>query len=243
MVGASTVELYIGASLRLDNLMYCGWWLAINTMSPKPKNGLRSRRPKNKRSNNNQLGANSFHDAAVPFRVVKMPVHNFARTIDYGTLTKSAVDQGYGYSFSLIDFPSISEFNALYDSYKFLKIQVTLDLVSFTGTYPTVLMYPDYDDANAPVSLDQATQIMQMERLNFSSTKTSITRTLVPRVASTVSGVSAVNMVSPWIDMAYTSIPHYGLKFWIKNYNTSVIVGVPNINLSFRYFFSCRNPR
>jgi len=159
---------------------------------------------------------------------------------------------GWGFSFQLSDTPGYTELTALFDLYKITLVEVIWECTSVsanvsgnTSCYPTLLAYPDADDATAPTSLSVVDQVQRMERLQFSATRNQFKRSIVPRVTNstnTTGGTNnyAVSMASPFLDCASPSVIHYGVKFWLKNYNTSFDNAV---NLSLRYHITTRDAR
>jgi len=204
-----------------------------------PRGGRRSRR-------------GMFVDTAPLFRVPPAITHKFVRTQDLGLITPAASDQGYAYSFALSSLPSASELTALYDMYRIDLIEVIVELYAINQTtstqaFPTLIAWPDYDDATAPSTLSASTEVAQAERFQFSPTHNQFKRALVPRLSVGVWDGAATShaMVatkSEFVDCATPAIPHYGFKCWIKWYNTS-LDNFTGLNLSFRYHLSMRQPR
>jgi len=192
-------------------------------------------------------------DAAPLFRVPRSVSCHFVRSYDYGVLGKAGTsDQGFAFSFQLSDTTGFSEITNLFDQYKITLVEVIWELIAVsanlsghTSVYPTVCAYPDFDDATAPTTLASVEQLQRMERLQFSSTRNQFKRSIVPRIlsAAQVTGGTtnnAVSMVSPWLDCAWAAVNHYGVKFWIKNYNTSFD---NTVQLSFRYHITAKDAR
>jgi len=194
-----------------------------------------------------------YVDAAPLFKVPRSITCDFVRGYTYGLLGKTGTsDTGFAFSFQLSDTPSFSELTNLFDSYKITLVEViwentsvTANVSGDTSVYPTLLAYPDYDDATAPSTYNQVEQIQRAERLQFSATKNQFKRSIVPRlaVAAQVTGGTtnnAINMLPQWLDCAWAAVNHYGVKFWLRNYNTSFDNAV---QLSFRYHIRCRDAR
>lgn len=178
------------------------------------------------------------------------------RTWDYGGLLAPAADGGFGYSWTLNSLPGYTEFTSLYDSYRIDMVEVIWELTPvFTlGTttktsniMPVIMAWPDYDNATAPASLLVADQIAQVERLQLSEARPSVRRSIRPKLQLGVAGApvnQGANQPSQFLDMTYDSIVHYGVKFWVKNFNTTTVVETgAGLSLSFRYHMTMRNPR
>lgn len=151
-----------------------------------------------------------------------------------GTVTNVAIN------FQLADLPQVATFTALYDQYRINKIKFQLlpaaSITQQNSTTGVVSNYPmppsdnngpgglygtviDYDDSTALSTLAEYLQYMNFKKGNVASLATH-TRTFQPSVdmgvlnaAGTVIGGSSKK--SPWIDCAYNTIPHYGIKLYI----------------------------
>lgn len=212
------------------------------------RNGAKGKRNGNgKKGNGNAVPR--IRDVTPLFRVVPNMDHKFVRTWDYGKLLSAAADQGYAFAWTFDSFTGFADFTALYDMYRIDAVECIWELVQTSATakasaiMPIVLAWPDYDDATAPASLLVADQVSQMERLNLSEARPSVRRAIVPRVPLNA-GVLSVSQQKQWIDMANTNITHYGVKFWVKNFNltTEAATGA-SLAVTFRVHFTCRNPR
>jgi hypothetical protein len=210
---------------------------------PKSRNSRRNRQKKSRQP------TTAVRDTVAPlFAVPKSTIHRFMRSVSYGVIGQSAADSGKGYNFQLSDLPGYSSFTGLYDSYMITKVELIVELVNLgsTNLYPTLLIYPDYDDVTAP-TLSNALDNMQMERFQFGPNKMSFRRSLVPRVAmgtitTAASTVTGINKSLQWVDCAQPTVAHFGVKMFITQYNSSYTAS-SQLALSARYHFACRNPR
>lgn len=190
-----------------------------------------------------------IQDTAPLFRVVPNMDHKFVRTWDYGRLTAAIADQGFGFAWSLDILPGYTDFTALYDMYRIDGVECIWELTGATCTnktsnvMPTILAWPDYDDAVAPTAITVADQVSQVERLNLSEARPSVRRLIIPRVPVNA-GISMPFPGKTWIDMANPNITHNSVKFWVKNFNiTTELATGTSLYVSFRFHFTCRNPR
>jgi hypothetical protein len=229
----------------------CSFFHAVNC-SPGRFTMKMGRKIQNRQRRNGNT-QQKYVDAAPLFRVPRSLSCNFVRTYGYGVLGKSGTaDIGYGFAFRLSDTPSFGELTNLFDAYKITLVEAIWELTSTsanvsgnTVAFPTVLAYPDYDDATAPTTLAAVEQVQRMERLQFSSTRNQLKRSIVPRVLSPVvvtggTTNNAAHKPNQWLDCSWSAVEHYGLKFWVKNYSTSFD---NTIQLSFRYHITCRDAR
>lgn len=150
-----------------------------------------------------------------------------------GPTSGGGTDGAFTIYFQAADLPQVSSFSALFDEYKVNKVvykfvpevqQVTWSTTLTDTATPFQLQYLntviDYDDATALTSMNQA-----MEYESFRSTpQGKITkRIFVPSISNEVyrtgGGTIGYGRKSKqWVDMAYTDIPHYGVKGYIDHY-------------------------
>lgn len=223
-----------------------------SAMARQGRNGRKAQREKVSKN------GNGFRDLAPLFKTPTQIVHHHVRRWEYGSLGRAVNDQGYAFSFAISDLPNSTEFTNLYDHYKLGMVEMIFELVtsSFTASpvesnaLPTILITPDYDNATAPGSISVIQQYGQCERFTFSASKPTFSRRIVPRfptavVATTGGVIVGAGVATPgFLDCSYSSVPHYGLKFWISNYNVNTVgdTGIV-INVSFRYHIDMRNTR
>jgi hypothetical protein len=161
------------------------------------------------------------------------------------SIIKGAVDTGNGYAFTLSAIPNASGFS-MFDMYRINSVEVEylLNQQAATALYPTLYWSPDYDDASAPTSLIALQAYETCEVFQFSPTKVSFRRKMVPRVAQTAyqAGVATgytIGSQALWINTDSNAVQYYGMKHWLSNYNstaansTNVII-VIRYNLSFK---------
>lgn len=164
-------------------------------------------------------------------------VHYFRRRYVVANITSSTSAVGVQtnaagvLSFSMSSLPSASEFTALFDQYKIMKVKLdfipfgdTVNLPVSTMSGSSSLVSPggplitavDYDDANAPA---QASDLLQYQYSKVTPVPRRHKMTLRPKFATEVyrSGVSTgYGARSGWLDCANSDIPHYGVKYWMN---------------------------
>lgn len=177
--------------------------------------------------------------------------HRFTRWYDSGVFTGNAIYAPLlqGASFSLSALPNVSEFANLFDQYKITHVQLRFHLDTDPGAqaaasaqYPKLYYATDYDDANAPASLDDLRQHARMQCRVLTPNRP-IKVNIKPAVTTLVyRGPTTSSYVPKWrqfIDMAQTDVPHYGLKWGIDNLtNTNYKVRVEG-----RMWFTCKDVR
>lgn len=158
-------------------------------------------------------------------------VTKFVRHRDNGGIVSGAIDLGAGWNFQLAQVPDFGEFTTLYDAYVIDEVEMRFVLFNNTAEkYPTLLLAPDYDDSAAPTGPNDLLTMEQCKILPFSPTKREHRIRVKPRVAMSVfrTGVTSGytwGKKSQVMDMALTDIPHYGVRHWLTNYNTTDTAG------------------
>lgn len=216
------------------------------------RNGRKAPAPKE------TVSRNGVRDYAPMFRTPSQIMHSHVRSWEYGVLSRGAADQGYGFSFGLSDLPSSGELTALYDHYRLDTVEIRFELTGSgvsvapaeTPAGPTILIAPDYDDNTAPSSISVIQQYGQMERITLTTARPTLSRRLQPRFTlgapTSILGVLGPAAISKpdFINTAYPSVPHHGLRFWVSNYNTTSVGDSGMVLMvSFRYHLTMRNTR
>jgi hypothetical protein len=164
----------------------------------------------------NELGS------SMPFRAKSVNNANIFRTtacqlIPAWSTTSTIVETDNAFYFSVSNIPQISSFTALFDQYRVTLLEVWVypqiptvptTAGSSAGTFYSCV---DLDD----VSTVTGTQMLDYENVVISHGIDGHYHRWKPSVAigAYAGGFSAfVNEVSPWVDMAGTSVQHYGLK-------------------------------
>lgn len=159
------------------------------------------------------------------FRRVRQPVQYFQRSIylQDGYATSTTQDNLNVYIASLSQVPNFSDFSALYDQYKILKIKFEL-MPSFSEVpaNPTVgyqlgqvISHLDYDSDTAH-SVQLALQYQNVKITQGNRVHKRIYRPMVKPLIAGITGSPAILTGvsrSMWLDCAQTITPHYGLQF------------------------------
>lgn len=144
-------------------------------------------------------------------------------------------------SFSLYhtlgDVPNVSEFVSLFDSYKITGVKVqfillansvaTGDASSATDTSAVIHHNYDFDDGN-PYSASYAgiQDMQQCAYYRLTQGWKSVTKFYKPRVKTTMAVLSGATEVgnprAMFIDLANTGVPHFGCKFMLQVYNSTM---------------------
>jgi len=170
-----------------------------------------------------------------PWRAAARPLYRYKQVV-LNPIGIGNISVGAGatflnaYSFSLNQVGgNLGAFGNLYDQYKIEKVSITF-VPKYTdsdiGTAPTGGQLPmiatclDYDDATIPLTFGD---ILERQDAKLHRGKM-ITRTLKPAVAFSVSTGATAGIAlkqSPWLDVANTTVPHFGVKIGITG--TSVV--------------------
>lgn len=150
-------------------------------------------------------------------------VHTFSRSFSGGTINSSpTIDQSGAVAAILSSFPSVSEFTALFDSYRITQMTVQFIPVADPGSALYTVL--DYDDSNILVTL---ASVLEYDTLHISQTGQLQTRVFTPRVALAAFGSSVFSSFAQrsnvWLDAASPTVPHYGVKWYFP-----AIPGLPS---------------
>lgn len=133
----------------------------------------------------------------------------------------------------LVDVQDYTQFTALFERYELLKCEVRIQTVMgdsydvVASQLPYIYSAPDYTDATAPVNQQTIQQFQAVEEQVISADK-SFCRSFhpVPSAQMFISAV-ATGYGTPsaprWMDCLYPTIPHYGMKFYLRNWIGSAI--------------------
>lgn len=134
---------------------------------------------------------------------------------------------GGAMQFQLNQTLEVTDFATLFDRYKITGVKVSIiPLGSYSGggsvqnqnvsNYPTIAIAVDSDDASLPgswnqVAVKQGARVMKLNKTCSMYIKN-------PKLASAVfNGITnAYSQKTGYLDMNSTDVPHYGLKYWIR---------------------------
>jgi hypothetical protein len=144
-----------------------------------------------------------------------------------------------------VDVPNYTEFTALFDQFRIDKVVVRLIFSNNTSTTasattecPTLQICTDNDDASTPTSSNELLQRPECKIHQFGSTSKYgnqflITcKPVISLAAYRASAFSAYATAKPgqWVNCAYPTTEHYGLKFWFDSPSaTNVDIGYMQI--------------
>lgn len=178
-------------------------------------------------------------------RKIKQPQQYFTRTVylpGYFSLIAGGAAVGSSINFTLSQVPSFGEFTALYDQYKIKAVKCTLiprhTEVALSGTITQGNMWSvfDYDDSIIPTSLDTLLQYQNTKRTRMNQTHS---RYLKPMVRMLASGATGAPKRNQWIDVADSSLEHYGIKFWFDSRGTAPVT----YDVQIKYYLAFKNVR
>jgi hypothetical protein len=137
-----------------------------------------------------------------------------------------------------------ANYTAVFDSYRIDKVEFkwTLRNASAAQQFPTIVIYPDWDDTTAPTTMGQVASHPRAKSYTLTSTKPCATLTIVPKVAiATYNGVFTgygQNSQPMWIDCGSPGVAHYGAKWGIWNFGDTS----QSIDFSVKAWVSFREP-
>lgn len=173
-------------------------------------------------------------------------IAKITRIRDFGSVSNVALDAGGSLQFTLDQVPGHPEITAMYDGYSIDQVDVTFTWVapfssttSASAVAPIMMLATDYDDALPPTTSDQVGEFSTARLRPFSVANNTFTVSVKPRVAMQLfrSGVTSAygwGKSSQIVDAANIDVPHYGLKWFTKYYNTGINPSA-NINIHLKF--------
>jgi len=192
-------------------------------------------------------------------------LHHYSRfTLNPLMISCAGTTEVGSLQFTLDQIAGFSEFVAMYDQYKLMKVVLSVQLVNNpdstwdlnanhtsaanngTNWFPKFWYIRDYDGGGS----DTMTQIKERQGVKFFVLKPNMTKSIVIRPMATVQTYRTATSTgySPkklWIDMANgTDVPHYGL-----NYIVDALGQDPNDTYPFvvrverKFYFACKGAR
>jgi len=156
--------------------------------------------------------------------------------IEVGNLTTTSFTTGASFAgamqFRLGDLPSVGDFTSLFDHYAIEQVDIEFDSLQNSAqvgaattpveTIPSIVYCPDFDDATLPADAAELAEYQRAKTWTFRGSGKPLKISLKPRTALTVfrSGVTNAYSAGPEgnaVNVSYTDVPHYGLKFWVDN--------------------------
>lgn len=171
----------------------------------------------------------------------------FTRTTVPAVVAKINVDGGRGLTFNVGALPGSTDLFNMFKFYRIDRVEVCYQLVTpmvgATTACPNMWIALDHGSSATPISIDEVVAYSDVSHYQFGASNIEYKRTLKPSPLVASSGQTGIMMTSDtWINTTSLTIPHYGVKEWISNYNT---VNTPNtfILYSVRYNITCRGAR
>lgn len=154
-------------------------------------------------------------------------VYHYSRRIGSADVNQLAgADNFYAYRFMINDFTNTGDFTGLFDQYRFSAVKIEwrprFNFANPGSTasnkLPRFYSVIDYDDANVPTLISDLREYHTCKETNWDQDHV---RLLKPRMATAALNAAAgltslVNASPQWIDMAYLTVTHYGVKVGIE---------------------------
>lgn len=178
--------------------------------------------------------------------------YKISRTVNGADISQIAAATVMGsYNFKLSDLPTPTDFTNLFDQYKLvaakIKFRPRFNMATVTNItaaiFPRLLTVIDYDDSTNLTVITDALQYQTLKETRFDQDHV---RLLKPRMALAAYGAGVftafANQGNQWIDVASTTVEHYGVKFIIE----AGVVGQTSLQtwaVEIEYFFEFRQTR
>jgi hypothetical protein len=172
---------------------------------------------------------------------------NFTTILTYplGGLFIDVATTAYGANaIVLSSLTNYSAYTAIFDSYKIdlVEYKFTLRNTGVSGNFPSLVIYPDWDDSTSPANVGVAQSHPRAVTHCLTPTRPTCTMSLVPRIAQAAFNGVFTGYSQPtgpmWIDSGSPGVAHYGIKWAAFNLGDSSQV----IDVSIRAWVSFREP-
>lgn len=154
-----------------------------------------------------------------------------------------------------------TEFTSLYDQYRIEKVVIKMEYkgnaqgagtasTSQTSLMPSVLYFNDYDDGTNTNFNEWKQRAATARKWNLSTPLVHTVRPTVLLAGLQEGTIGTYNVKrSPWIDLGYTTVNHYGFKFLIQDWplwsgsNSEEDVVQACLRVTVKYYLTFRNVR
>lgn len=177
--------------------------------------------------------------------------HRFKQTCSKVAFSSSTVPTGKAFKFQLTDLDQVSTFTTLFDQYRIDKVVIKFVprslITSVAGNaqganFAYWYAVKDTDDATTPATEAEMREHDDCKIMSYDGRIKSFT--VYPHIASAVWGAgvfaSFENKKSNWIDVASTTVEHYGFK---ALFPATAVAGTMNYDVFCDYYFSFKNVR
>lgn len=209
---------------------------------------------KNKNKNNSSIRPIKVFDHAGLIPSLSTPenrIYTVVQNIDTTYyLTQAALTEStLGFNFKLSDVAQYTSFQTLFDQYRIDEVQMIIRptgqaqyIVGYANQkIPLLYTVLDYDDNTSPTGVSQ---LKEYANCQVSLYETVCVRFVPHAATAAYSGAftSFANVRPPWIDIAYPSILHYGVKMACEA-GLSGQTALQYWDISVKYRISFRNVR
>jgi len=195
-------------------------------------------------------------------RMPSLNLHHYSRfTLDPLMISCTGTTEVGSLQFTLDQIAGFSEFVAMYDQYKLMKVVLNIQLVNnpehiqvlnnggvtnSTNWFPKFWYIRDYDGGGS----DTMTQLKERQGAKFFVLKPNMTKTITISPMATIQTYRTATSTgySPkriWIDIANgTDVPHYGLNYIVDALGQNPTDSIPFIvRIERKFYFACKGAR
>ena len=154
-------------------------------------------------------------------------IYAFQRIVGSADVAQAAGANTFqAYRFQLNDVTNTADFTGLFDQYRFAAVKAEFrPRFNFANPgnaainlMPRLYSVIDYDDANVPTLISDLREYQSCKETRFDQDHV---RLIKPRMATAALNAAAgltslANVASQWIDLAYLTVTHYGIKIGIE---------------------------
>lgn len=180
-------------------------------------------------SEENALNLGDLTNLPRMFRQPRMSnqIYAFSRRIASADITQVAgADFFQAYRFQLNDMSNTGDFTGLFDQYRFCAVKMEFRPrfnIANPGSVaanklPRLFSVIDYDDANVPTLMNDLREYQSCKETNFGEDHVRLIKVRMAQAALNAAAglTSLTNERAKWIDLAYLTVTHYGIKVGIE---------------------------
>lgn len=176
--------------------------------------------------------------------------YNYTRKAVLTALVPGLAITNYTYTFALSDLPGVSDFTAMYDQYRLnaVKLMFYPNLTSADAnpigtieTVPRAFFVIDYDDSTTLGTINTA---LEHQNVKIRQMHKPFSIFLRPKSLTEVYCSAVTTAYAPKksqvLDMAYTDVPHWGVKILVDAVFTAQAFSMTCVG---KYYFTCYNAK
>lgn len=184
-------------------------------------------------------------------------------TVGGATTTNTPAGTGESFGgnikFMIDDLPGATDFTSLFDHYTIEQVDIEVNCLQNTAAVnvtnadnvmPSITYVPDFDDSAVPTTGASIREYQRARTHTFRGSGKPLKFSIKPRTAvavyrTAISSAYAAGAEGTALNLSYTDVPHYGIKFWVDNMAFDLTNPYTACDLQFRmkYHLKFQDPK